>query len=199
MINKVFNNKKNIIYIRIFNIILFLFLINAKYISLAEESEKNTESPKKIRDAYSLENPYETICTHLSFLEKDNYRPYVSARAFMHEGVSIRDAKSYAIKLKEIYANEGIYINIDSVPQASDYQDPVEKYNKYRVTHIIPEIYLVKVGNKWLYSRETIHNIHRLYILNNNIKKRLINFMIFNYLHIIIVLYFTDKIIREFF
>ncbi len=163
MSNKISNNRKNISFINIFNIILFLFLINVKYISFAEESEKNTEPPKKIKDAYSLENPYETMCTHLSFLEKNNYRPYVSARAFMQEGVSIRDAKSYAIKLKEIYANEGIYVNIDSVPQASDYQDPVEKYNKYRVTHIIPEIYLVKVGDKWLYSRETIHNIHRLY------------------------------------
>ncbi|MCP3658790.1 MAG: mechanosensitive ion channel [Bacteroidetes bacterium] len=138
----------------------FLLLYFLSFFTILKAEEANQ---KKIKDAYSLKNPYETICTHLSFLEKENYRPYIAARAFMHEGVTTRDAKSYAVKLKEIYANEGIYVNIDTVPQAADYQDPVEKYNKYKITHIIPEIYLVKVGDKWLYSRETIHSIHRLY------------------------------------
>ncbi len=115
------------------------------------------------KNLYSLKTPYETISTHILFLEKNNYNPSISAQAFLQDGVSLEEAKVFAVRLKAILRNEGIYINIDSIPQDPDFKDPAEKFNKYKLSNLLPEVYLVKVDNKWIYSKETIHNIDRLY------------------------------------
>ena len=109
------------------------------------------------------------------------YPIYFYQKSYSQEGEDILLSRIFRNQKKGFYVDIGAHhptrfsntyyfyklgwrgINIDAIPQASDYQDPIEKYNKYRITHIIPDIFLVKVGDKWLYSRETIHNINRLF------------------------------------
>ncbi len=111
----------------------------------------------------NLKNPYETLCNHIANLDSKNCKPNKAAASFMQEGISIKKAKGYAIKLKEIYAYEGIYIKLDTITQDNNHKDPIENYNKYKISPSIPEIYLVKAGDKWFYSRETLRSIDKLY------------------------------------
>ncbi len=127
----------------------------------------NLNSDEYIEDTQkacgNFKNPYETLCNHIANLDYKNYKPEKAAVSFIQEGISLKKAKGYAIKLKEIYAYEGIYIKLDTITQDNNHKDPIENYNKYKISSILPQIYLVKVGDKWVYSRETLHDIDILY------------------------------------
>jgi len=111
---------------------------------------------------YSLASPYETVITHLGFLEKGNYYPTIAAKAISQDHRSEEEAVAIALKLKELYEKEGIDIDITQLSKESDYIDSKVRYHRYQLTQLCPGIYLVKRGGKWLYSEETIQRMATL-------------------------------------
>jgi MscS family membrane protein len=100
----------------------------------------------------ALENPYQTVYTHLEYLSDNNYHPEISSQAFIQEGVDAKQARTAAIKLKQILDGEGIYLEMDDIPRDPNYLDSATNRHRYILTSRHPEIYLDKKGNKWIYS-----------------------------------------------
>ncbi|MDP2088811.1 MAG: mechanosensitive ion channel family protein [Flavobacteriaceae bacterium] len=111
-----------------------------------------------------VSNPKATITTHLKFLNEDNYHPEKSARAFA--GIPTNQAKQYAIKLKMILKGKGLKVDYDKIPTDPNFVDTtaVNKPNKYVLfPKQLPQVYLVKSGNSWYFSDETVSEIENLY------------------------------------
>jgi len=116
-----------------------------------------------VRDStqVSLANPYQTVFTHLYNLDDKTYHPEISAQAFLHPGITEKEAVDAAIKLKQVFDGEGIYIDVEEIPKNPNFIDSTNNRHQYILTTKMPEIYLVKSGTKWLYSKATIKVIYQ--------------------------------------
>ncbi|UII32596.1 mechanosensitive ion channel family protein [Fulvivirga ulvae] len=130
--------------------ILFLFLIfNSAY------GQENTRDTLE----YSLVTPYNTILTHLGYLQDDNYHPGIAAKALNPEYAKGEKAEELAIMLKQILDGRGIMIDLDEVPRKSDFVDTVTNKRRYYLTKQFPELYVEKAGKRWYFSGRTIKSI----------------------------------------
>lgn len=113
--------------------------------------------------SHDLSSPYSTIYTHLYFLQNDSYFPDISARAFMQPGVSYDESKEAAIKLKQVYDGKGYYIQMPQIPVDPSYTDSITGEHVYTPVSQLPEIFLKKTDDRWLYSKESISQIENLH------------------------------------
>jgi len=111
----------------------------------------------------NLSNPRNTIENHLIFLQTDNYHPEKSALSLNLKNPESEEAKELAIKLLKIYDGNRLWVTIDDIPDDPDYIDSISGKHTYTPFAQMPEIYVVKKGEKWFYSEHTINSIERLY------------------------------------
>lgn len=114
------------------------------------------------RDELTI-SPRKTIETHLKFLQKDNYKPELSAQTLNINNINDSHSKELAIKLKKILDARGLYVIIDDIPDDPNYKDNAQDKNVFVPFKSVPEIFLKKVDNNWLYSKETVEKISDLY------------------------------------
>jgi len=144
--------------------------------------------------------PRKTVETHLKYLQPDNYSPEVAAST-LNSNSDLATRKDLAIKLKKIYDINGYYIRIDEIPNSHDFKDSITSKSKYIPVDELPEIYLTKVGNKWLYSKETVENISAIYnetvtfslssykeYIPASLKKRFLTVQIWKYIGLFVLL-----------
>ncbi|UII27057.1 mechanosensitive ion channel family protein [Fulvivirga maritima] len=136
--------------------LIFLSLILVSIYSVAQD-DSEAEDPLE----YSLSTPYNTIYTHLSFLQDDNYHPEVAAKTFNSEQVDAKEAKSLAIKLKQVLDGNAIFIDLDEVPHTANYRDSLTNKHRYYLTKKYPELYVEKVGKRWYFSKKAVRNISK--------------------------------------
>ena len=110
-----------------------------------------------------LSSPFTSVITHFENLQEENYNPGLAATVFMREGVTPQEAERLAVKLKQIIDGRVIYLNYLAIPKDPDYIDTLTQTQSYVLSSHLPEVYLVKVGVKWMYSEKTIANIDDLY------------------------------------
>ena len=142
------------------SIVLGALLLFCSGVSFAQKVAEGKEVEITL---YNLSTPHNTIYTHFENLQQDNYHPEVAARAFLHKGVTNASAAQYAIKVKHIFDGKVIYLDEHVFPTAVNYLDSTSQTHKYVLAQKVPEIYLVKVGDQWLYSKKTIQNIDRVF------------------------------------
>ncbi len=112
---------------------------------------------------YNLSSPYETILTHLRYLQIDNYHPSVAAKALNPVNQNAENLSNLAVKLKQVFDGHGIYIELDELPREVDYRDSISNKKRYIITSKLPDVYVEKVGNRWYYSTKTINKIESLH------------------------------------
>lgn len=139
------------------------FAVSLGLFGCASETENAVDE-----DARNLENPYQTVYTHLRYLQEDNLRdPAVAASTLNAPDASADDKEKLAVKLKKILDGRNLYVDIDDLPKDPNYVDTTNK--KFLGKHVYllfdsePNIYVKKYGDKWLYSRETLQAIPKLY------------------------------------
>jgi hypothetical protein len=59
----------------------------------------------------TLENPYNTVLSHLYYLQEENYQPEIAAQTLYNVSDPAR-AQRLAIKLKQIFDGEGLYVQV---------------------------------------------------------------------------------------
>ncbi|MEO1216075.1 MAG: mechanosensitive ion channel family protein [Bacteroidota bacterium] len=112
---------------------------------------------------YNLSSPYQSISRHLYYLQNDSYDPEKAADVIGGDLDKEERIKS-AIQLLEIYNAKGDYINLDLVPDESDYIDTLNNLPRYYILpKKYPQIYLEKYEGEWLYSVNTIRNLPAIY------------------------------------
>jgi len=121
-----------------------------------ENQVKITESKDTL--VYNLSSPYNTVLTHLKFLQPDNYHPNVAAKVF--DLTDKKKAKNLAIELKQVYDGQGLFIDLDDLPRENNYVDStINKSRFYLFRMRYPDLYLEKKGKRWYYSRKTANKI----------------------------------------
>lgn len=112
----------------------------------------------------TLENPYNTVLTHLHYLQEDSYEPSLSARTLTGIQDSTKASK-LAIKLKQILDGQGLFVQVKQVPRDSFYKPDSLSGDFYYplFPEKLPQVYLERVDDKWYYSKETISLIPELH------------------------------------
>ncbi len=109
-----------------------------------------------------LRSPYNTIETHLKYLQHDSYEPAMSARTIRLDDREY--AQMLAIQLKQVFDARGVYIDIAQVPRNPAYMDTslsLERY--YPAPEQLPDVYLERSHNNWYYSERTVEVIPDLH------------------------------------
>lgn len=112
----------------------------------------------------NLSNPYQTVNTHLYFLQPDSYQPKKSAKTIY--GLDQKKAVEKAIKIKKVLDGRGLIVELDKVPLNANYTDSIgnKSYARYTLfPERMPVIYLEKIDEKWYYSEETVTKIDGIY------------------------------------
>ncbi len=110
-----------------------------------------------------LSNPRSSLTTHLHFLQPGSFDPEKAAQAFLHPELTLEEAREAAIKLKQVLDGKGYFISPDEAPEDPDYTDTIHNEHRYTLTQYLPEIYLAKRNDLWLYSPESIQQIDHLH------------------------------------
>lgn len=105
--------------------------------------------------AYNLSNPFQTINTHLRYLQDNNFRPDISAKAFNPEKYSPQEAEDLALKLKQVIDGKGHLIDMTEIPRDSNYLDSASNRHIYIFWPDYPDMFLEKVNGSWVYSGRT--------------------------------------------
>jgi MscS family membrane protein len=112
---------------------------------------------------YSLASPRHTVWTHLSYLQNNEYRnESIAAKTLSFVGSESQKAK-LSVYLKEILDFNDLFIIQDHLPDNPSYIDTITNKAIFTPFEKFPVIYLIKEGNKWLYSPETVDQIIALH------------------------------------
>jgi MscS family membrane protein len=138
---------------------LFLALSFLIPVAIADTPSMNDPEGRKA----DLSTPYRSIWTHLYFLQGDTYEPAEAAKPFKHSAITDEEARDAAIKLKQVFDGRGYYIDLNRIPDDANHTDTITRNNIYVPVPQLPDIYLQKVGENWLYSRSSINRIDDLH------------------------------------
>jgi MscS family membrane protein len=135
---------------------LFMLLL----ISFASLLAAQQDSPPSV----NLATPYNTIYTHLYYLQADSYQPAKAAEGIAGVQDSARRVR-LAIRLKQIYDGLGLYVRVNKIPTDSNYVDSTSMQASYAPFPLdLPQVYLSKADDgKWYYSEETVSAIPELH------------------------------------
>jgi MscS family membrane protein len=140
-------------------IIYCLFILSAFIIiySLSAQNDRNID--KNVE----FDSPYNTIHNHLFYLQKENYKPEISAKALNSVRISLNEKEELAIKLKRIFDGKALIVNLENIPKDNNYIDSITGKHIYILFPELEDIYVEKYGSKWLYSKESVDIINKLY------------------------------------
>ena len=111
----------------------------------------------------TLETPYNTIYTHLYYLQSDSYQPDEAAKSIYGISDSLR-ARRIAIQLKQILDGKGLMVYPSLLPQDPDYVDSTSQNSIYILfPGDLPEVYVEKIDGRWYYSPNTIELVPGLH------------------------------------
>lgn len=139
--------------------LLFITLFVCSVV-LAQTETSLSEAPPTDEGAV-LVSPRSTVFTHLKFLQTDNYEPEIAAKVFNKQEPA--KAKELAIQLKQILDAEGLYVDLEVIPENTNYIDSITGLQRYVLFQNFPEIFVEKVNGKWYYSRRTAEAIPDLH------------------------------------
>ena len=140
-----------------FTVFIFLYSFTAFALTI-QNQETDTAGVSA-----DLTSPFGAIYTHFENLQDYNYHPEIAAQPFLREGVPQREAEQLAIKTKHIFDGKVIYLDQNDFPTDPFYRDTISRKQKYVLSSQLPEIYVIREGNRWLYSQKTVESIDRIY------------------------------------
>ncbi len=113
----------------------------------------------------STSSPYNTIFTHLYFLQPDSYFPGYAAEAIDPGAVADSSERILrSIQLKQILDGEGLFVNLERLPKQMDFVDSTKGKSEYTLFPTQkPQIYLTRNGDNWYYSPQTIKLIPEMH------------------------------------
>ncbi len=110
-----------------------------------------------------LSSPYQSIRTHLYYLQQETYNDSLAALPFVRNTESQEKALAAAIKLKQILDAEGEYIEVAQIPRGSLYYDSLVQKHWYQLTLRFPEIVVERENGSWVYTKAAIEAIDLRY------------------------------------
>ncbi|WP_250237936.1 mechanosensitive ion channel family protein [Cardinium endosymbiont of Oedothorax gibbosus] len=159
----------------------------------------------------NLSSPYHTVYTHFMLLNPGNKASKHAGIVFLHGETFNQKSKEMAIKLKRLLTLKGI--NIETISKDPNYMDPTINENRFILSKKLPKVYLIKEGEQWRYSKETLdfireyevsdrfHTLLHHFLPETFCQKQILNFAIWQYIMLIgltIIIWLTYKIMPYF-
>ncbi len=122
-------------------------------------------SGQSVQISDRLATPQQTMQNFLYWQNPPNVNISTASEALTIDP-SISKEKRYVLarQLKAVLDGRGLLVHLSEIPNDSDFIEEVTGESRFRLFPIrTPEIYLVKVGEKWLFSRQTLIATPRLY------------------------------------
>ena len=133
----------------LFTLLFFSTLLNTIHLV----SQTNNDWPE-----ITLENPHNSVYTHLFYLQRDSYEPQLAASS-MPPGLPQEERISLAQQLFQIYDGRGLYVFVDKIPKEADHRDSLGNHVFYPFPNQLPGIFLEKIDSLWYYSHESVPEI----------------------------------------
>ncbi|MCK5907110.1 MAG: hypothetical protein KAG37_05930, partial [Flavobacteriales bacterium] len=118
-----------------------------------------------IKVTFSMASPYNTILSHLMFIQDSTYNTKHLAKIINDNGKLSKDeCVEKAVKIYQFFlgANEN-WIMLGEIPKDANYIDSISGKHIFKISSNIPELYLEKVGRDWKYSYTTAEMIDELH------------------------------------
>jgi MscS family membrane protein len=110
----------------------------------------------------TFQSPHHTVYYFLYYQQQETYDLSKSARALFEGGT--KQKEELASKLKAVLDGNGLFVHINNLPRDPNYTDSVSLQNIYTLfPDKMPDIYLEKYGDRWLFSGYTLDRIPSLY------------------------------------
>jgi len=106
----------------------------------------------------ACENPRAATARFLDNLQVDQDQPSIAIQCFDWSGgpTSKQDRTKLARELKAVLDGRGLYVDYMAIPDAPGHTDSTTGLAKTALFSSLPEVFLVKEGDRWLFSRATV-------------------------------------------
>ena len=115
--------------------------------------------------AERLANPQSAVRNFLEWQNPPNINMDIAAEGMaINKGLSAERRRELARQLKAVLDARGLIVRVEDIPADPDHVDASSGQNRYELFPVrLPGIYLVKSGERWLFSRETLSAAPALY------------------------------------
>lgn len=125
----------------------FFLLLNSFFI-IADEDQ-------------NLSTPFNTVYTHLEYLQDENFHPEISATTFKIKDQE--EAQKLAIKLKRYLDAKGLFVEMDRLSKNPNFTDSITDRQIFKLFENNKDIYVEKLDSNWYFSKHTVKLIPKLY------------------------------------
>lgn len=148
--------------LRISIVIVTLFLIPEG--TSAQEADSLSETTISSPVQQLLLNPRRTAHTFMHWQQEGHKRPELVIQTMqLTDATSDEQKLELANKLKKILDSRGLLIKYDEIPNDANYTDSLSGLHQYILFSTLPEVYLVKNNEQWVFSEATIQSIPEIY------------------------------------
>ena len=149
---------KSLLNLRNFLLIVTIFLITdaaASTAKISQVQETNTDT--------LLSTPRRTVHTFLHWQQKGHYRAELFTLTMQKVEAGDDEKADLANNLLKVLNARGLIINYSEIPDIPNYTDSLSGMQKYILFSELPEVFLLKEGDRWVFSEHTIDQIPALY------------------------------------
>ncbi len=114
------------------------------------------------QDGY-LSNPRRAVHTFLHWQQKGHQNMDRVILPFKESSQSKEDKIELATELRKVLDARGLLVVYENVPNNPNYSDSLSGLTQYILFDKLPEVYLVKRNNEWVFAEATIEQIPTLY------------------------------------
>jgi len=119
---------------------------------------------EQVPESQYLENPQRAIHSFL-YWQQAGHKNFdiVVLPIKLAENASKEDRQELAEQLKKVLDARGLLVDYDAIPKNPNYTDSLSGLNQYILFDQLPEVFVTKVGDEWVFSKATIDQIPTLY------------------------------------
>lgn len=139
----------------------FTFLFAACHFQIHAQPASSTEAQRKQR----LATPRSTIENFLKWQNPPTIDYGVAAEAFTAApDLSSDERETLARQLKRVLDGRGLFVRLEAIPDSANHRNAETGVAEYTLFPVeLPEVYLVKSGDEWLFSSTTISQVPQIY------------------------------------
>jgi MscS family membrane protein len=146
-------------------VLLTLFLFTLSKLIYGQVILDENQIPLNKEDFQNLNTPHNTALTFFYNLREDNYDPKTASETLNLNENNRKDGDKLAIKLKQIFDGNGIYVRFSEIPNDAYFIDTLysNQAKFFFDTKNLPLVYLEKVGEEWKFSAFTVSQINEMH------------------------------------
>jgi len=144
--------------------LIFSFLIYSSQVFGQIILDEN-QIPISPDDFQNLNTPYTAALSFFYNLREDNYDPKAAAEVLKLTPGNQAEAEKLAIKLKQIFDGNGVFVRISEIPNDPNFIDSLysNQAKFFFDTKHLPLVYLEKTGREWKFSAFTVSQIEKMH------------------------------------